>query len=86
MNKEDSRKRLKSIVSEITGVDSDKIMPDSDFKDDLGADSLDVVELLVDVEDVFKVRFDWEKINEHNLNTINDVEKAIELKREGNVL
>ena len=49
--------KIKSIISEQLGVDEDIITMDSSFKDDLGADSLDVVELVMAVEEEFDVEF-----------------------------
>ena len=49
--------KIKSIISEQLGVDEDVITMDSSFKDDLGADSLDVIELVMAVEEEFDVEF-----------------------------
>ncbi len=49
--------KIKNIISEQLGVDEDIITMDSSFKDDLGADSLDVVELVMAVEEEFDVEF-----------------------------
>lgn len=53
MSKEEIEKRLKKIVSEELGVEESKITEDSKFIDDLGADSLDTVELVMRLEDEF---------------------------------
>lgn len=57
--------RVKSIVVEQLGVSSDEVAPESSFVDDLGADSLDVVELVMALEEEFGVEIpdeDAEKI------------------------
>lgn len=57
--------RVKSIVVEQLGVASDEVAPESSFVDDLGADSLDVVELVMALEEEFGVEIpdeDAEKI------------------------
>lgn len=46
--------RLKKIVSEELGVEESKITMESKFIDDLGADSLDTVELIMNLEEEFK--------------------------------
>ena len=43
------------IVSEQFGVPLDKVVPESNFVNDLGCDSLDAVELIMEVEDAFDI-------------------------------
>jgi acyl carrier protein len=45
--------RVKAIVVEQLGVEADEVTPESKFVEDLGADSLDVVELVMALEDEF---------------------------------
>lgn len=45
--------RVKNIIVDRLGVDEAEVVPDATFKDDLGADSLDVVELVMEFEDEF---------------------------------
>ncbi|HEY88361.1 MAG TPA: acyl carrier protein [Thermoflexia bacterium] len=45
--------QVKSIVADILAVDEEILMPDTKFRDDLGADSLDLVELIMGFEDEF---------------------------------
>ena len=45
--------RVKAIVVEQLGVEADEVTPQSKFVEDLGADSLDVVELVMALEDEF---------------------------------
>lgn len=47
--------RVKSIVVEHLGVDEDKVSEDASFIDDLGADSLDTVELVMAFEEEFDI-------------------------------
>jgi len=57
--------RVKNIVVEQLGVSADEVSPESSFVDDLGADSLDVVELVMALEEEFGVEIpdeDAEKI------------------------
>ena len=53
MSKEELESRVKKIVSEQLGVEEAKITVESKFIDDLGADSLDTVELVMSLEDEF---------------------------------
>jgi acyl carrier protein len=45
--------RVKTIVAEQLGISEAEVKPDSSFVDDLGADSLDEIELLMAIEDEF---------------------------------
>lgn len=47
--------RVKTIVVEHLGVDADEVTPEASFIDDLGADSLDIVELVMAFEEEFGV-------------------------------
>lgn len=51
----DTAERVKKIVVEHLGVEADKVAPDASFIDDLGADSLDIVELVMAFEEEFGV-------------------------------
>ena len=53
LSKEEIETRVVKIVSEQLGVEQDKIKPEAKFMDDLGADSLDTVELVMALEDEF---------------------------------
>ena len=57
--------RIKKIVVDRLGVDEAEVKAEASFKDDLGADSLDVVELVMELEDEFDLEIsdeDAEKI------------------------
>ena len=51
----DTAERVKKIVIEHLGVEADKVTDDASFIDDLGADSLDIVELVMAFEEEFGV-------------------------------
>ncbi|MDD5658440.1 MAG: acyl carrier protein [Actinomycetota bacterium] len=57
--------KVKEILVDVLGVNADDIKPESKFVDDLGADSLDLVELIMSLEDKFQIEIsdtDAEKI------------------------
>ena len=57
--------KVKSIIVEQLGVDEEEVTPDASFVDDLGADSLDTVELVMALEENFDIQIpdeDAEKI------------------------
>ncbi|HEX4413014.1 MAG TPA: acyl carrier protein, partial [Lacipirellulaceae bacterium] len=47
--------RVKDIVADNLGVDREKITPETSFVNDLGADSLDTVELVMELEEEFDI-------------------------------
>ncbi len=65
-NREEIIKRVKDLICQSLGVSEDEITPDSSFIDDLGADSLDIVELVMLIEKDFQIEIpdeDAEKIS-----------------------
>ncbi|MBP8717932.1 MAG: acyl carrier protein [Candidatus Atribacteria bacterium] len=61
----ETMERVKKIIVEQLGVEEDKVKEDSSFIDDLGADSLDIVELIMAFEEEFDIEIadeDAEKI------------------------
>ncbi|WP_126426254.1 acyl carrier protein [Brevibacillus marinus] len=62
----DTFERVKKIIVDRLNVDESKVTPEASFKEDLGADSLDVVELVMELEDEFDMEIsdeDAEKIS-----------------------
>lgn len=48
-------RRVREIVAEQLGIAEDEILPSSSFQEDLGADSLDIVELVMAMEEEFAI-------------------------------
>ncbi len=63
--------KIKDIVAEQLGKDAQDITMDSTFVEDLGADSLDVVELVMALEDEFDIEIDEDEAG--NISTVGDV-------------
>ena len=55
MTKEEAVAKLKAIVSDRLDVEEDQVTPEKNFVDDLGADSLDIVELIMGIEEEFDI-------------------------------
>jgi acyl carrier protein len=55
MSQADIFDRVKKIVVEQLDVESEKVVPNASFTDDLGADSLDIVELVMALEEEFDI-------------------------------
>ena len=69
--------QVKKIVVEQLGVEPDEVQMNSTFVDDLGADSLDIVELIMAFEEEFEIEIPDEKAEK--IKTVEDVVKYIEV-------
>ena len=68
--------RVKDIIVEQLGVKPDQVTPEAKFIEDLGADSLDTVELIMALEEEFSIEVPDEQAEK--LTTVGDVVKYIE--------
>ncbi len=68
--------KVKAILSEQFDVEEDTITPETSIADDLGADSLDVVDLLMSIEDEFEIEVPDEDVE--SLKTVGELVKYIE--------
>lgn len=68
--------KIKDMLEKQLGIDKSKITEDSDIIKDIGADSLDIVEFLMDAENEWGITIEEEEVK--NLHTIGDVVKYIE--------
>lgn len=68
--------QVKEIIIEYLGVEEEQVVPEATLMDNLGADSLDLVELSMNLEEKFGVTIDDEDIG--NLKTVGDVVAYLE--------
>jgi len=68
--------RVKEIVCEQLGVSDDEVTPQASFIDDLGADSLDIVELVMALEEEYEIEISDE--DAEKIKTVQDVVSYIE--------
>lgn len=66
--------KLKKVIAEVLNVDPEEISMESTFTDDLGADSLDVFQIIMGIEEEFDIEIPAEKAE-----NITTVEEAVEL-------
>ena len=66
--------KLKKVIAEVLNVDPEEISMDSTFVDDLGADSLDVFQIIMGIEEEFDIEIPAEKAEK-----ITTVEEAVEM-------
>lgn len=66
--------KLQKIISEVLNVGEDEITMDTTFVDDLGADSLDIFQIIMGIEEEFDIEIPAEEAEK-----ISTVEEAVEL-------
>jgi acyl carrier protein len=71
--REEVYERVKEVLTEHLGVEEDQITEDASFQEDLDADSLDLVELIMELEDQFGV-----KISDEDAQKIQTVGQAVD--------
>ncbi|MDD6059922.1 MAG: acyl carrier protein [Ruminococcus sp.] len=72
--------KLKGIIAEQLGVDEDEVTAEANIQDDLGADSLDIVDLITTIEDEFDLSIPDEAVEE--IKTVGDIANYIEKNAE----
>ena len=68
--------KLKKIIAEVLNVDPDEITMETTFQDDLGADSLDVYQIIMGIEEEFDIEIPAESAEQ-----VTTVEEAVEMNK-----
>ncbi|MGB3160424.1 acyl carrier protein [Carnobacterium sp.] len=77
MSQNETFEKIKKIIVERFGIDEEKVTEEMTFKDDLGADSLDIVELVMELEDVFGTEISDD--DAENISSVGDAVKYINI-------
>ncbi|MDR1487669.1 MAG: acyl carrier protein [Deltaproteobacteria bacterium] len=72
----DILERVTAVVVDQLAIDPSEVVPEASFQDDLGADSLDLVELIMAMEEEFDIKIDDEAAQ--SIKTVQDAIKFIE--------
>jgi acyl carrier protein len=74
MNRDDALSTIKEVAAEVLSVDADSVTENARFKEDLDADSLDLVELVMGLEEKFDI-----EVPEEDLEGVTTVGQAVDL-------
>ncbi len=74
--------KLKEIIAEVLSVDQGEITLETTFTDDLGADSLDVFQIIMGIEQEFELTVDTDAVED--IKTVGDAVELIKAAREKN--
>ena len=67
--------KIKAIIAEVLNIDADTITADTTFVDDLGADSLDIFQIIMGIEEEYEIELDNEAVEQ--IQTVGDAAEAI---------
>lgn len=67
--------KIKAIIAEVLNIDADTITADTTFVDDLGADSLDIFQIIMGIEEEYDIELDNEVVEQ--IQTVGDAAEAI---------
>jgi acyl carrier protein len=81
MGKNSIFQKVRKITADQLGIDEKEIKPESKFQDDLGADSLDLVELVMTMEEEFKIEIPDEEAQK--ITTVGEAVNHIKERIEG---
>lgn len=73
-------KKLQEVIAEVLNVDPREITEKTTFLDDLGADSLDVYQIIMGIEDAFQIEIPAEKVE--GITTVGEAVELIKSSRE----
>ena len=67
--------KINAIIAEVLNIDADSITEDTTFVDDLGADSLDIFQIIMGIEEEYDIELDNESVEQ--IQTVGDAVEAI---------
>ena len=81
MERPEILEKVRRMIAEKLGIDLDDVKEDANIIEDLGADSLDLVDIVMYVEDTFGIRVEDEELEK--IKTLKDIVDGIAKKLEG---
>ena len=69
--------KIRTVISEQLGISDDKITPETSLIDDIGADSLDIFQIISELEEEFNIEFSAEEVEK--MRTVSDTVEYIKV-------
>ncbi len=73
MQKQEIESKVCEVVSRVAQFNNENVVADSDLRDNYGVDSIVLVELLVEIEDIFGITFDSSSLTYETFSTVNSI-------------
>ncbi len=73
MQRQEIESQVCEVVSRVAQFNNDNVVTDSDLRDNYGVDSIVLVELLVEIEDIFGITFDSSSLTYETFSTVNSI-------------
>ena len=67
--------KIKAIIAEVLNIDADSVTADTTFVDDLGADSLDIFQIIMGIEEEYDIELENEAVEQ--IQTVGDAIEAL---------
>ncbi len=78
MSKDELKSRVKTIIAESLDVEEEEVKGDASLTEDIGADSLELVDLTMDFEDEFNVKIETSELSD--IDTVDDITQLLAKK------
>jgi len=78
MSKDELKSRVKTIIAESLDVEEEEVKGDASLTEDIGADSLELVDLTMDFEDEFGVKIETSELSD--IDTVDDITQLLAKK------
>jgi len=78
MSKDELKSKVKTIIAESLDVEEDEVKGDASLTEDIGADSLELVDLTMDFEDEFGVKIETSELSD--IDTVDDITQLLAKK------
>ncbi len=73
MQRQEIESKVCEVVSRVAQFNNENVVADSDLRDNYGVDSIVLVELLVEIEDIFGITFDSSSLTYETFSTVNSI-------------
>ncbi|WP_024831911.1 acyl carrier protein [Ruminiclostridium josui] len=73
MQRQEIESKVCEVVSRVAQFNNDNVVTDSDLRDNYGVDSIVLVELLVEIEDIFGITFDSSSLTYETFSTVDSI-------------